>query len=122
MEYLLKHPVLFLWALPMLLPFVPKLVRSISGMAFKRLVSEGDADDQLLMRSITKAFVVWAENKCKKDGAGGEKFKQVDALLAKAIPFLSADQRKSLIENTLDALDAEAKNASQDPMMHDPMG
>lgn len=126
MSYILNHPALLLWALPVLLPFIPKAVRAIEGRILRHLLSAGDADDQQLIRAITRAFVVWAENKCQKEGAGGEKFKQVDALLAKALPFLSADQRRTLIENTLEALDAEAKAAAQDPVapvvMDDPHG
>ena len=104
-EFLLNHPYLFLFALPL----VPVALAKIEKIAIARLLSEGDADDQALLRSVAQAVVLWAEKKGAQDGSG--KFAVADKLVARALPFLSADQRRKLIQDAVDQMDKAAHEA-----------
>jgi hypothetical protein len=104
-DWVLNHPSLLLLAVPA----IPSILGRLEKAAIARLLSAGDEADQNLMRSVVSAVVVWAEEKGAKSGA--EKFAAADKVLARALPFLSADQRKDLIENAVKALDESAKQA-----------
>jgi hypothetical protein len=104
-QFLLNHPALFLF----LLPAIPSVLGKLEKAAIARLLSAGDAADQKLIRTVTKGVVVWAEDKSALDGSG--KFAIADKLVARAMPFLSADQRKALIQNAVAELDKDANDA-----------
>lgn len=106
--FLLNHPALFLF----LLPAVPSVIGKIEKVMIARLLSRGDAADQELLRSVAKAVVLWAEKKGASDGSS--KFAVADKLVARALPFLSADQRRSLIQGAVDEMDKAANEAIAD--------
>lgn len=104
-NFLMNHPALFLF----LLPAVPSVLGKLEKAAIARLLAAGDLADQKLILTVTKGFVVWAEDKGRLDGSG--KFAVADKLVARAMPFLSADQRRDLIQNAVAELDKDANDA-----------
>lgn len=104
LQYLIDHPGLFAFAIPA----IPLILVKIERFAVSQLLSRGDPIDQEAIKGVLKVLVVWAEKKGATDGAA--KFAAVDRIVAHAIPFLTADQRKSLIEDAVKKLDDEAHN------------
>jgi hypothetical protein len=111
MNYLLAHPALLLWAFPFVLAAAVKGIASVEKAVFARLFELGDPVDQKAVRATAAIWVQWAEAKAGPAADGSSKFVLVDKLLARALPFLSADQRKSLIEQSVSAMDAAAQAA-----------
>lgn len=105
MNLLFNHPWLFVFALPL----IPAALNKIEKIAVAKMLASGDAIDQEFIRTTLKAAVVWAEKKGAKDGP--DKFAAVDKLVARALPFLNADQRKKLIEDAVASLDAGANDS-----------
>jgi hypothetical protein len=109
LSYILAHPwLLSLIGLPALLAAVPLVLQKLEVQALKELFKVGDDADKRAIKAIVKALVQWAEDKYKE---GAVKFDTVDTIIARTFPFLSADQRKQLIEETVRDLDAGAKTA-----------
>lgn len=108
-NFLFAHPSLFLF----LLPAIPSLIGKLEKIIIKKLLSDRDEIDRRLIKSVIKSVVIWAEEKGARDGAA--KFAAADRLVARALPFLNADQRKALIENAVLELDKTANEVLQDP-------
>ncbi len=123
MTWLLAHPSLLLWAFPFILAAVVGAVGKIEKAGISYLFSRGDAIDQECARSIVAAVVLWAEKRAAPNADGSSKFATVDRLLANALPFLNADERRQVIEASVremdkaanDALSASATKASPAP-------
>lgn len=114
-HFVISHPwALTLLGIPALLAALPAALRKVETMVFKKLLANGDAIDQRAIRATIRAWTTWAEEKYGT-GTGAQKFAVVDGVLAKVLPFLSAEDRKKLIENVLAELDAGAQEAGQDP-------
>lgn len=105
-KFLIDHPALFLF----LLPAIPAVLGKLEKVAIASLLSRGDTADQKLMRAVAVAVVTWAEDKIGASN-GAAKFDVADKLLARALPFLSADQRQHLIESCVSELDKDAHEA-----------
>lgn len=112
-QFITSHPwLLALIGVPALVAALPTMLHKAEVSALKSLFAQGDAADQKALKGIALVAVTWAEEKYG-DGKGIVKFEAVDALLAKAIPFISADQRKKLIEDTVTGLDSGVHEAAQ---------
>lgn len=110
---LAHHWILALLGLPALLSALPAIIHKAEVAALKGLFSQGDAIDQKAIKAVASAIVTWAEEKYGA-GNGPIKFDMVDAILAKALPFIPADDRKKLIEEVVKALDDGAHEAEGD--------
>ncbi len=115
MNFILSHPSLLLWAFPFVLTSGVVLLGKIEKAALARLFVLGDAADQEAIRTIAGAVVKWAEAKAAPNADGSSKFATVDKLLARALPFLSADQRRMLIERSVAEMDKDAHDALDAP-------
>lgn len=104
-QFLINHPAVFLF----LLPALPSILGKIEKAAIAQLLARGDSVDQKLLRTVAKAIVVWAEEKGSINGAA--KFTMADKLISRALPFLTAEQRKELIESAVAELDKSANDA-----------
>jgi hypothetical protein len=104
-HFVMDHPALLL----LLLPAVPSVLVKLEKAALAELFSLGDAADQAFARDVAAALVKWAEAKYDAPGSGDAKRAAVDRALAWALPFMSADQRKDLIEKSVAELDKGAK-------------
>lgn len=112
-NYVLAHPSLLLWLFPFLVAGAVSAIGKAEKYALARLLTIGDVHTQKAIHDTIKVWVVWAEEEYAdpRDGTGSEKFAAVDNLLARALPFLSADQRRDLIEKAVKEMDAEANAA-----------
>lgn len=117
MNYLLAHPALLLWAFPFVVGAVVKFIGNMEKVALERLFSYGDADDRAAIRATADIWVKWAERRAAPNADGSSKFAVVDKLLARGLPFLSAEDRRSLIEKCVAEMDAaaNAELAKNDP-------
>lgn len=109
MNFIMSHPWLLAMILPTVLASIPSAIVKIEKMAIARLLSSGDEIDQEAIRATFQVWVVWAEKKGARDGPA--KFAKVDSIVSRVFPFLSADQRKSLIEDAVTQMDAAAKSS-----------
>lgn len=113
LQYLIDHPwLLALLGAPALIKSLPGLLRKLEVAALRRLVEKGDEIDREALKGTLAVWVTWAEKKYGA-GKGPVKFEAVDGLLSKALPFLSAEDRKHLIEESVKQLDEGAHEASQ---------
>jgi hypothetical protein len=109
MQFILNHPwLLSLLGLPAILAAIPLALQKFEVSALKSLFRFGDSADQKAMKGIVKVLVQWAEDKYSE---GAVKFDVVDAIVARALPFLTVEQRKQLIEDSVKDLDAGASEA-----------
>ena len=112
-QFIMSHPwMLSLFGIPALLAAIPTLLHKLEVAALKKMIATGDPIDQKAIKGIISVSVTWAEEKYGA-GKGPIKFEAVDALLAKALPFMSADDRKKFIEDAVKALDSGAHDAAQ---------
>lgn len=114
-QFITSHPwLLALLGVPALLAALPGIIRKLEVQALHKLIDQGDEIDHQAIRDTIAVWVQWAEKKYGAD-KGPVKFAAVDALIAKALPFMSADDRKKLIEDVVKALDEGAREATQAP-------
>lgn len=114
LNYVMNHPWLLGLILPSIVAAVPGLLVKAEKAALANLFSYGDPVDQEALRSTVKVWVVWAEKKYAIAGQGRNKFEAVNALVARALPFIPAEQREDMIEQAVEQLDAAAKATVQD--------
>lgn len=115
MNFLLAHPSLLLWAFPFVLAAAVGAIGKIEKAGIAYLFSRGDKIDQDCARSIVAAVVKWAELRAAPNADGTSKFAVVDKLLARAMPFLSADERREIIEKSVAEMDKAANDALGQP-------
>lgn len=112
-QYALAHPwILALLGIPAMLSSLPHLLHKGEVAAIRRLLATRDPIDQKAIKATISAWVTWAEEKYGA-GQGPIKFAMVDAVLAKVLPFMSADDRQKLIEDAAKELDSGAHEATQ---------
>lgn len=114
-QYLLAHPSLLLWAFPFVLAAAVGAVGKAEKAGISYLFSRGDAIDQECARSIVAAVVKWAEKRAAPNADGSSKFAAVDKMLARALPFLTADERRQVIEKCVAEMDQAAQDALAAP-------
>lgn len=110
-QFILNHPALLLWAFSFVLTSSVVALGKAEKAALARLFVLGDAADQEAIRTIAGAVVKWAEKKAAPNADGSSKFAVVDKMLARALPFLSADQRREIIEKAVAEMDKDANDA-----------
>lgn len=111
MTWLMSHPSLLLWAFPFVLAAAVGAIGKAEKAGISYLFSRGDAVDQECARSVVAAIVKWAEKRAAPNADGSSKFATVDKLLARALPFLSADERRQVIEQSVREMDKAANDA-----------
>lgn len=116
-NFVLAHPALLALFVPTILAAIPGLLVKLEKAALARLFSAGDVSDQKAIRGIVKVAVIWAEEKYNNPiGPSGEtKLAAVSRMIQRALPFLSADQVRGLIEEAVKEIDSEAKAAIEAP-------
>lgn len=110
-NWLLAHPSLLLWAFPFVLAAAVGAIGKAEKAGIAYLFSRGDVVDQECARSVVAAVVVWAEKRAAPNADGSSKFAAVDKLLARFLPFLSADERREVIEASVKEMDKAAHEA-----------
>lgn len=120
MNWLLAHPQLILWAFPFILATCVAFIGRIEKAGISYLLSRGDTIDQDAMRATCAIWVKWAERRAAPNADGSSKFATVDKFLSHALPFLSTDERKNLIESSVAAMDAAAQDALKQNQVQKP--
>ncbi len=110
-NFVLAHPSLLLWAFPFVLAAAVGAIGKAEKAGIAYLFSRGDAVDQECARAIVAAVVKWAEKRAAPNADGSSKFAAVDKLLARFLPFLSADERREIIEKSVAEMDKAANEA-----------
>lgn len=87
--------------------FGSRLIERVTDYFVDKVLTNGDTHD----KALALALVKWAEAKIPDAGTGQSKFALVDTMMSTVVPNLSADQRKQLIEASVDMMEKSLAKA-----------